>query len=303
MNLTSRPDDFEQRNLIEKVEDAQLVGRDCYLRTEGGEVAVHIRSGDIAVLSIDNLRAVGDVNFGAVEFSFEPLTAAIEGGAMTLNGRGEFDPEQFADFLATHPLESIASVRDLAQLFDNHFGSGADWRVYSGFLKALPENLSDATLHTLIVPLLSAGELSYIPAEVEEILQKYGWSEEQIKASFSEDERDQRSAKQYFLEQTGVPITEIRTADDLARAISGYLVQNGNCCTVLLLCEFIQAHHFTEDTDQVERLIFPFINMFGPEGYQNIQQALDMCEYAGSWNMPPYRGPSQPHYGEEPGDG
>ena len=303
MNLTSRPDDFEQRNLIEKVQDAQLVGRDCYLRTEGGEVAVHIRPGDIAALSIDNLRVMENVDFGAVEFSFEPLSALIEGGAITLNGRGEFASEPFADFLSTNPPESIASVRDLAQLFDNHFGSGADWRVYSGFLKALPDNLSDETLHTLVVPLLSAGELNFIPAEAGEILQKYGWSEEQIKAFFSEDERDQRSAKQYFLEQTGVPVAEVRTSGDLARAISGYLVQNGNCCTVLLLCEFIQANHFTKDTDLVEQIVFPFVNAFGPQGYQEIQQALDMCEYAGSWNMPAYTGPSQPHYGEELGDG
>lgn len=302
MDRAFGPDSFAQNRLLQKVEEAQLLGRDCFLRSPGHEVAVHIRPGDSAPLSLEALQLAGDdLNFAAVEFSYRPLAASLEGGAFVLNGRGEVKPGQFADFFALHPLESLASIRELAQSFDTHFGSGSDWRVYSGFLQALPAELSDATLQKLVVPLLAAGELNFIPTEAEEVLQKRGWSQERIQAAFSEDERNQRSAKQYFLEKTGVPIDEVRTANDLFVAIGETLIEHGNFYAVQLISDFITAHHFTTDTDALEKVIFPFLQSFGPEGYAAIIASLDACEHAGSWNAPAYSGPALPHFGRELG--
>ena len=299
MDQHSLSDPFERQQLIAKIEEAQLFGSECYLREESGELTVRVSPGESPEAAI---RQFGlDCNLD-VEFSLEPLVSALTVAGCMLNGEGGFDADEFAGLFDSHPIEGIASVQELASLLEDNFGSGSDWRVYAGLLRALPTNLSDDVLERLVVPLLSAGELIWVPDEAEEFLERSGWTAERIRESFSMEERGQRSAQAEFLEDTGVPVSAIETANDLFDAFFSGLNEEGNYRAVGIIKTFIQANHFTTDTDRLERIVFPFASSFGAQGYEDLIEALDNCEHAGSWNMPRFTGKSFSGYAEELND-
>lgn len=298
MDQSFNPDKFEQQQLIEKIEAAQDIGSDCYIRSDNGNLTIRVKPGDSSVLSVDSLTAAGAIDFAAVDFSYSPLEAPMQATGSQL-GPDEHGAGRFARFIADNPLESIPSLRDLAQRLNLTFGSASDWRVFSGFLNALPAQISDEVLERLVVPLLSAGELPWIPEDSAAVLEAHGWSKERIAGSFSEAELDQRYAQKNFFETTGVPVAAVKTANDLFDAISETLIEDGNFIAVRLICTFIQAHHFTPDTDFLEQIVFPFLDHFGAQGYSDIIQALNDCEHAGSWNAPQFAGTAIPWYGEE----
>lgn len=288
---SQNPEPDQRSKLLDQIRSAQELGSECFLRCDEEIYEVKIRPGDSAELSLRSLEAAAEVDFNTVSFSFAPAANVYQLYSSLVEGAGELRPEEFRAFFSEHPLEQIGSLKELAALFYEHFGSGSDWRVYTCFFNALPDDIADEVVQRLIVPVLAAGELGPAVIDAEEFLRGIGWTDEQIRASYAADTRVERSARHYFFELTGTPVSQIKTSTQLAEVIIADATKEtmqrpASSSAAALITLYVQAHYSERDVAHLASAIEPFLHLLTSAEYQKITDAYWRCEHALPWFPP-----------------
>jgi hypothetical protein len=288
---------LSREETVEHINWAQDFGFATFVRSWSSLSEVVIRPGESAELCVRNLEAMTDCPEGDFTLSLKPTKGCIQVFPNLISGVGEFSPSEFEQFFEQYPLEQVGSLKALAQLLDEHFGSGSDWRVYTCFMRALPCEISDALVDRFVVPLLARGELGPALDDVEHYLLDRGWSHERIRNSYDASERVERSARHYFFYLSGVPVSEVKNSDQLTRAIENNWRGKGNEAAVRLIVMYIQAHLSQENVSHLPATLEPLVNRFGPKGHKEITNAYWCCKHTDPF-VPAYDGEISPLYGE-----
>jgi hypothetical protein len=276
MNFSDPSESYERKNLLAKIADAQEVWADCYLYTSDNILAVHVRPTDSPELSIRQFEAAGIPSLCDVNFSYrEPTSAGIIFSGSSLVG-SELTRQDFERIFEEHPLEALGSLAELSSLFEEHFGSSRDSRVWGSFLENLPDDLSEEVVIKLVAPLLQEGGLHEVPEQAELYLKRRGWSEERISDSYDEGIRATKRGRADFFEATGWLVEKVKSTNDLSDAVFSALTSSSFGYEQVLeaLCAFINGQGPNTNPQKLKEIVDPLFSLFGYRGYETLQDAM-----------------------------
>ena len=197
---------FSAELILSKVYDAQAEQKTCYLHVD------------------DLVKEVEpDTPSEEIETFIGKLSEAQREKVQCVLEMPDTKSTRILRFFRAHPPHSITSFDDLRKKQIDCIGDIAPY-IYAEFLKRLSCKTSVTPQKTkhLFIPLLSAGELRYVPEETAQYLQKTGMSSKEIDQLWQETtaDRERRLSGSWFKYKTDkTPMASIRTCEQLDNVV------------------------------------------------------------------------------------